>query len=196
VTNLIGYHNYNNCRVIIKDANYNIVLTDTKITDFDNELLSIQIPNKFDVTTYKELNLLILCKNQVFEYHGKVKRSFSDHIEIGLYKGRHVEHRRAQRYSIKAKGLVDKLYIRGQKVKLNQYIEVDIENISKTGVMIKALSNTFYQDIPFDLIFLKQDLTVTCLLVWNSKIDTKYSYFGCKFIKTERKKVYANEEVS
>lgn len=171
-----------------------MVLTDTHITDFDNELLSIQIPNKFDVNTNKDLYLLILCKNQVFEYLGKVKRSFSDHIEIGLYKGRHIEQRRAQRYSIKAKGLVDKLYIRGQQVNLNQLIEVDIENISKNGVMIKALNNTFFYDIPFDLIIPKLNLIVTCLIVWYKNIDTKYCCFGCKLVKAERKKVYANAE--
>ena len=185
-----------NCRVIIRETEYNTMLADTKILDYDSELLTIQIANYyFDATSYKELSLLILSGHEVFEFLGKVKRVFSDHIEIGLYKGKHKENRRAPRYDIHTDGKVEDMIVLGQKVHLKEKIKVHIDNISRKGVMIKALSNTFYPDIPFELKVPNVDyeLVLTCCVVWSKNIDYKISYYGCKFIEATRKEVSGDE---
>lgn len=181
-----------NCRVIIRETEYNLILADTKILDYDSELLTIQIGSYyFDATSYKELSMLVLSGHEVFEFLGKVKRVFSDHIEIGLYKGKQIENRRAPRYDIHTDGKVDKLIVLGQKVQLKEKIEVHIDNISRKGVRLEALSNTFYPDIPFELTIpnIGYELVLTCCVVWSKNIDYKTSYYGCKFIDAMRKEV-------
>lgn len=180
---------FENCRVIIRERKNNTIITDTIILDYDKERLLIQIHNEsFDSDCYKTVSLLILSEEGVYEYLGTVKRVFADHIEIGLYKGRPKENRHTPRYEIHTGGRIETITVLSQEVHLKESITVEVINISKKGVLIKTLPNTFYPDIMFKLKIENQvQLSLTCLVVWVKNVNAMEAYYGCKFVEASRR---------
>ena len=181
--------NFENCRVIIRERKKNTIIADTIILDYDKERILIQIKSdSFNPEHYKTVALLILSEEGVYEYLGTVKRVFADHIEIGLYKGRPKENRHAPRYEIRTEGRIKTIAVLSQRVHLKEPITVEVVNISKKGVLIKTLPNTFYPEILFDLELINQtELILTCLVVWVKNINAVESYYGCKFVEATRR---------
>lgn len=181
--------NFENRRVIIRERENDTIIADTIILAYDKERFLIQINNEsFNPDNYKTVTLLILSETGVYEYLGTVKRVFADHIEIGLYKGKPKENRHAPRYEIHTEGRIKTITILTQKVHLKEPITVEVINISKKGVLIKTLPNTFYPEIMFDLEIVNQvELILTCLVVWVKNVNVIESYYGCKFVEATRR---------
>lgn len=181
--------NFESCRVIIRERKKNTIIADTMILNYDKDRLLIQIKREsFDSERYKIVALLILSEEGVYEYLGTVKRVFADHIEIGLYKGKPKENRLAPRYEIHTEGRIKMITVLSQKVQLKEPIIVDVINISKKGVLIKTLPNTFYPEIMFDLEIMNQkELILTSLVVWVKNINAVESYYGCRFVEATRR---------
>ena len=128
---------YTGCSVLIYDADGNH-LGNTVVTDYDKGSLRIEVEETPEVlASGAGCKLLILMSPTPFEYQGRVSREGTKTI-IAMYKGQEKESRGATRYKIELKALIEYLVCDGRAYPLHSPLEVEVVNISKSGVRFRT----------------------------------------------------------
>lgn len=138
-----------NCRVLIKDVEGKRLLADTRITDYDiykniAKIRPSSLTVKAEEVKNGPISALVFCDNGLYEYSGSLRIVLiANEVEIKLFSGKQKESRKHLRYDIKLPGNVQALIIENQRILLRKPIEITSKNISKTGVLIQAMTGSF-----------------------------------------------------
>lgn len=138
-----------NCRVLIKDVDGKRLLADTRITDYDiykniAKIRPSSLTVKAEEVKNGPISALVFCDNGLYEYSGSLRIVLiANEVEIKLFSGKQKESRKHLRYDIKLPGNVQALIIENQRILLRKPIEITSKNISKTGVLIQAMTGSF-----------------------------------------------------
>jgi len=159
-------------------------LSSTEITSYDKNLLRIEvelIPPALKVG--ESCKLLILTSPTPCEYHGRVAREGTRNL-IGMFKGQEREQRGAERYSLKLPALIEELICDMRAYTMHTPLEVELVNISKSGVRFTA---PFYSLTDGDRFRMRlrisdKDKQLIAEVTNHFDKDSEVSEYGCRFI--------------
>jgi len=179
--NLKGDHT--GCSVLIYDADGNH-LDSTFITNYDKTSLRMEIQR-----IHPELNAGSICKVMIltapspFEYHGRVK-SDATGTYIALYLGQERENRGSERYKLSTTAMIENLICDGRAYPLYSPLEVNLVNISKSGVRFRSPFNSFSIGDRFQMRMKisETDKLLITVVVNKADIGTEASEYGCQFL--------------
>ncbi len=179
-------NDYEKCRVIIKEADTDVTITDTTILEYhkDYHSIMVKLPVGYKVKNGK-FSLLIFTTNKVLIYRGSIRKDFNlGFTEIALHSGKIKEDRKAQRFPIDVLGTVNGLVIDGKTIKLRLPLEVKGVNISATGILLNTMSDCFYKEtiLQIEIEMYGSVTTLYCKIVRVKETDVHTADYGCKLI--------------
>jgi len=127
-------------------------------------------------------SLLILASPTPHEYTGKALKAGTG-LAFSMFQGREKEDRKQARYKVKFAGHIDKLFSDGRYYPLMNHIEVDLTNISRSGLRFSAQENTLHLGNKFSIhLKLEGEIKRFDVVVINAitNEDGKAEY-GCQF---------------
>jgi len=130
--------NFKDSIVVIYDNNNNYV-AQTIITEHDKREMLIEIPDSLDnIKSGTRLNVLIIHTGGVSEFGGVLRRTSRGACEISLFGERQREGRSATRHILNVPGQINNLIINNKPETLQSPLNVIVENLSSTGVLINS----------------------------------------------------------
>lgn len=178
--------NYTGCSVFIYDQHGKII-SRTTVQEFDRKYMTITLRGNVEFPQDEEyLTILIVVDDGVHEYQGVIhKTTFEMNMfKISLFKGQSRESRKAKRHNVNAKGIVSSLIINKTRAKMLNPLPVRVVNISTSGALLEARSNSFSPHACF-VLELSVDGNKTELLgciEWIRAINEETENYGCQFL--------------
>ena len=138
--------NFKNCRIIVKDANSDRMLADTKILSHDNAANTIRVSvGDIQYAPMQKIYILIFGQNSLYEYQGTIGRTMTaNEITIFLKQGQERESRVCKRYDFEVPGEVKALKLESTFVELHTPIPLKTRNISASGVLLRTMASSLY----------------------------------------------------
>ena len=172
--------------VLIYDTDNNHLIT-TVVTKHDKVEQRIQVSRMpKGLKNNDDCKLLILSSPTPCEYLGKV-RKVGGVFTFAMFQGQEKEKRGATRYTITATAQIDALVIDGIPHTLHTQVNVDLINISTSGVRFRAPYYSFETGDIFmmHLIISNNKKRITTKIV--NYVDNKQesSDYGCRFLEVE-----------
>ncbi len=184
-------HNFENKRVIVKDAQDSATLIDARITTHNKQYHTVEIPVSDSVKKMlpAKVILIILLKDSIIHYYGTVRPTLAmGQVEVALYRGSEKEDRKHKRYNLMVNGVVDAMIIEGQTITLSKAIATTVINISRGGVLVRAESSSFLVGAILRLKINMNDEEETllfCRVVRMNELTTTEAEFGCQLENIE-----------
>ncbi|MEG0542076.1 MAG: PilZ domain-containing protein [Angelakisella sp.] len=162
-------------------------VTRALITGHNREYMTISVHGHFRAAETNEfVTVLILTKDGVHEYSGKMRRSTAESqtAEIGLFKGRVKEDRAAKRYDINAPATVENLILESGKMALRSPVKVTLVNLSTTGALLQATPDCFAMDsvVEIKLGITSSLSTMHGKIVRVRSLNTTCAEYGCRLV--------------
>lgn len=181
-----GGINVKNCRIIIKDINYDKTVADTYITGYDWDANIIRV----STTSLKyrdcgDISALIFGKDGFYEYYGKIKgANVANETVVALYSGQERKGRTSRRYDLQTKGHVTQIKLENVYVVLHKPIEFSTLNISSTGLLFRTSSDSFKKNdrICLGVMLEGKELRLECRVIRVQNSDLREEEFGCRII--------------
>lgn len=174
---------YTGCTVMIYDTEGNY-LDSTAIREYYKETLRIEVQKiPADLTVGAGCRVLILSAPSPCEYQGRIVKEIGANT-IALYQGQEKESRSDVRYNVCLPALIEFLVCDGRAYPLFTPIEVEIKNISKSGVRFKAQVNSLLDGDRFQMrmkISSNEKLLIADVVHHDDNEDESSEY-GCKFL--------------
>jgi len=174
--------NHTGCAILIYDINGNH-LGNTLITHHDKTTMRIQVqvvPPALDVGV--ECTLLILSSPTPCEYHGRLTIDSGKKV-IALYRGRERENRGATRFAVNSPAVIENLICNGKAYRLHTPVNVELMNISKSGVRFRAQNNALSDGDRFQMRMRISESEKLLIADAIHHVDlNKASEYGCRFL--------------
>jgi hypothetical protein len=159
-------------------------LCSTQITSHDKSILRIEVeelPPSHNIGV--GCKLLILTTPTPCEYHGKVVRE-GKRKAIAMFKGQERELRGSERYTIRLPAMIEDFISDGAIYALYKPLEVELMNISKTGVRFQSPNFSLCDHDRFRLRLRinDKDKLLVAEVVNHLDRDQKKSEYGCRFL--------------
>ena len=173
---------YRGCAVLIYDMEGNHLCT-TSVTDYDKTILRIEVAELPPDDAGGSVKLLILASPIPCEYQGKVLREGRRKL-IAMFRGQERELRGAERYSVKTTAMIEDYVDEGSIYPLYAPLEVELMNISKTGIRFIAPNFSLCDGDTFRMRmrFSDKDKLLTAEVTNHYDRDPKNSEYGCRFL--------------
>ena len=147
--------NFTDAVVFIYDKDNNLI-TETTITGHNKVEMYIEVAKGLEnVKPKTRLQLLIIHSSGVSELNGALKSVRQGIFEISIFGERQREVRTSTRHLLNASAIISDMVIGEELEKLENHINVTIENLSTTGILLKVRGNRFkigtYLQIEFKL---------------------------------------------
>lgn len=179
-----------NCRIIVKDAENDQTIADTRVLGFNSYVNSVNIPAgsimRRDVS---QVYAIIFTKELLYKFNGRFRNEAAeDEMEILLGKSDVLEERRATRYSIGFEGYMTAVYIDGRKTLLPKRIPVQTIDMSANGVLLKADAGRFKIGEIYSLTLRTEAgiLSMRCEIVRIQEDDPLFERYGCRIDNVQR----------
>ena len=173
-----------NCRILIKNAENEQIIADTKIIRFDRRTNSVYISaDSLKERKYYNITAFIFAKKSLYEFFGTIKGVLVDNeIEVLLGKSTEKESRARTRYPVALEGNVDGIIIEGKMIKLRKSIYIQTINMSANGILMKADSGCFGIGDYFSLNLEMEDSEVqlSCEIVRIQNNGMLTEEYGCR----------------
>lgn len=178
-----------NCRIIIKAISQNSTLADTVITSCDWQTNTVRIDSLHlpDSRRMGDVLVLIFEREGLYEYRGKLGSvNISNEKEIRLYQGRERESRLNSRYDFRTAGAVLCIKIKKQQIMLRKPIPISTVNISSSGLLIQAMSESFRprDEVEIDITMGDRQMKLECQIVRTQNNNLWTEEYGCRIIST------------
>jgi hypothetical protein len=177
---------YSDHTVIIYDTNNNHLIT-TVVTNHNKAERLIQVSRMpKELKHNDDCKLLILSSPTPCEYLGRVKK-VGGVVSIAMFQGQEKESRGAARYAITATADIDALVINGEPYTLQTPVNVNLINISTSGMRFRAPYYTLVVDdiVQMHLVISNNKKRITTKVI--NCVDNKQasSDYGCRFLEVE-----------
>lgn len=182
--------NYNGCRIFIQDEDGNNVAS-TTVIEHNKAYMTILVRGILNnVRSDVFVTVLIMSNNGIHEYRGKLRKMLtaSSATEIALFQGQlKKESRISKRYVVNTKAVVKSLIINRNHVPLLNPLDISIENLSSSGVLIRTQPNCFNVNsiIELKLNIGNSPTTLYGKVVRLQAVDTHNTEYGCKLISVD-----------
>ena len=176
---------FTNCNVLIYDEEDNLLIN-TQIWEHDVVERSIVIQDYPELANIKRCKLLVLTAPMPYSYLGTIhKHSFQKLIR--LYEENMEENRKEIRYKIDLQGNIENLVYDKKSYALLTALEVQVVNISKSGMRIYAKDNTLNVGATFQInINIGGNDKLLTGKVANSRfMPPDHSEYGCRLINID-----------
>jgi len=174
---------YTGCVVLIYKADGEHLI-DTKVTDYDRGALRIGVEElPPEARTGDAYRLLILTSPSPREYQGRVVKEGTKQI-IAMYQGQEKESRGSIRYAVNFPAQIENMICDGRAYPLNTPVEIDLMNISKSGVRFRAPQNALRDKDRFQMRMKigDSDKLLIADAVHHVDRESGISEYGCKFL--------------
>ena len=164
------------------------LIATVKILSYDREENSIEVQSEPILDMVKKCELIILTDPLPYAYKGTIHKPVINKSDssklIRLYQENRKENRSETRYKISLSTSADSLIFKGEPYNLHTPLDVQVVDISKSGLRLRSKLNAFADGNSFH-IQLKIGGTHTKMLV--EVINTidyapYYSEYGCRFV--------------
>ena len=175
--------NHTDCAILIYDEAGN-QLGSSKVISHDRTNMRVEVRElPAELSIGSVCRLLILTSPAPCEYSGRIAGEGSKKI-IALYHGREKESRQAARYKINTTALIENLIYNGKAYPLHTPVVVELINISKSGMRVRA---PFYAFIKGDRFQLRMRISDTEKLliadvIHHADKDNAATEYGCHFL--------------
>jgi len=130
--------NYTNSLAVIYDADNNCI-SRTMITGHDRRAMTVEISDALEnIKAGARIKLLIIHHDSVSEFNGVLRRPRSGVCEISLFAEHEREGRTSSRHTLNRSGVVNNMIINRQQGPFPQPLNIIIENLSTTGILVKS----------------------------------------------------------
>jgi hypothetical protein len=159
-------------------------LINTRVTYYEKGTLRIEVeepPPAFTIGF--SCRLLVLSAPTPCEFMGRVTKEGLRFI-IALYQGKEKESREAVRYKVNFRAQIENLVCDGRAFALHTPLEVQLINISKSGMRFSAPKNALRAEDRFQLRMKvgEGDKLLIADVVHEGKKDAVLTEYGCKFL--------------
>jgi hypothetical protein len=171
--------------LIVVYDNENNLITKTIVTGYDRSEMYIEISEGMEnVKPGTRLHLLIIHPDGVSEFSGMLKRVRQGICEIPIFGERKRDARGSARHPLRADAQIKEMFINAEKVTLRDPIQVVLENISKTGVLIKSPDIHFIINVILRIEFIikEKETTLNARIVREQQNNDDTYSFGCQLI--------------
>jgi len=175
-----------NCTVLIYDKDKNQIASGRIMKH--NESEDTVCVSVFDsLANHDECELFILTAGSPFVCHGIINRDSSE-PNIKLVEMEERENRRETRYRIDNTAAIEHLNFDQTAYPLHTPLEVDLKNISKSGVRFRTRYNALLTGTDFSLKMKigGGERRMFAYVVYREDDERNASEFGCKFVTNER----------
>lgn len=177
---------YKGHHIFVRDESGNDV-ANTTVLDHDRDIMTVSIEGASgSIENNTPVTVLILARNGVHEYSGRLKRSVLDSAitNIALYKGKVKENRQAARFTVHTMAMVESLVINSNPAPLLNPLPIFIENLSASGALIKTAPDCFTLNaiVQFRMDIGEKSTTIDGQIVWIKPVNKKITEYGCRFI--------------
>ena len=134
-----------NRRIIIKNAENDKTITDTKVMRYDSAVNSVIIPahSILDKKFY-QVYAIIFFFSCLYKFSGTIRGVMRENeLEVLLGKCETMEGRQAVRYPIALEGSMEGVYIDGKKILFHKGIPIQAVDMSSSGILLKAEEGFF-----------------------------------------------------
>jgi len=184
IMNNMGIYNFQDCPVIIYDSDDRYI-TKAIITEHDKRDMSIEISDALEyIDQGSRLNVLIIQSGVAVEFSGRPRRVRSGRREIALFNERQRRPRAYTRHKINAPAVINSFITPAGQQPFSPPLEIIVENISSTGVLIKAPHGYFGLNslLEIDVNIQGKDVILFVKVVREQGNADDTVSFGCKFI--------------
>jgi hypothetical protein len=174
---------YTGCSILIYDAAGNH-LCSTVVTRYEKSALRIDVQ---DMPLGLEIGggcrVLILTSPTPCEYQGRIIKD-GTRKNIAMYQGHEKESRGSVRYAVNSTALIENLVCDGRAYPLHTPLEVEVINISKSGVRFRAPDNSLTDGDRFQMRIKisTSDKLLIVEAVNHLDSEPKTSEYGCCFL--------------
>ncbi|MCI8341757.1 MAG: PilZ domain-containing protein [Firmicutes bacterium] len=173
-------------RAIVRDSESGGTICDTKIIGHDKRENFISIePLKAASSHSNNVSVLIFTDSGLYEYLGTFRQRIgSFKMTIALYEGKEKENRACKRYELSEKGIIENIVVFEKPVKLPYGVNFQVVNVSANGILIKALTHSFFIGSEFQIVLTMGDNHVmfVCEVVRIGKVNGGITEYGCKLL--------------
>jgi len=174
---------YTGCAILIYGADGEHLL-DTVVTDYDKSVLRIEVEEPPpSLKTGDGCKLLIMTSPSPCEYMGRVSKE-GKRFYIALYHGQEAEKRGAERYPVNFPAQIENLVCDGKAHPLQKPLEIELINISKSGIRFRAPNNSLNDGDRFQMRMKigEGEKLLIADAVHHVDKDADSSEYGCKFL--------------
>ena len=135
--------NFSDALVFIYDKS-NKLITETTITGHNRNEMYIEVAKGLEnVKPKTHLQLLIIHSSGASELSGALKSVRQGIYEISIFGERHREVRTSVRRALNASAVISDMIVDAESERLEAPIQVTIENLSTTGILLKTNATRF-----------------------------------------------------
>jgi len=184
-TNRNSNKDFTNCNVLIYDEEDNL-LVNAQIWEHDTKERSIVIQDWPELANVKRCKLLVLTAPMPYSYLGTIHKDAFRKL-IRLYEENMEENRKEIRYKIDLQGSIESLIYDGKSYPLHTELQVQIVNISKSGMRIYAKDGTLNIGDTFqiNISISGNDKLLVGKVVNDRHMPPDHSEYGCKLINLD-----------
>ena len=174
---------YTNCPVFLYCENGEN-LCRTTITEYDKDSKLIQLaeyPDDLDIGD--SCRLLIMTEPSPREYRGRVRTDYSGKA-IALFSGREKEDRGATRYKVNIVARIEYMIREGKAHALQEPIEIQLINISTTGMRFFAPLKVLQNGDRFQtrVSISNEAKLLIAEIVNHRENESDFAEYGCRFL--------------
>jgi len=175
--------NHTDSAILIYDEVGNQLGSTTVVShDRTNMRIEVQdIPHELRINSV--CRLLVMTSPAPCEYQGRITGEGSKKI-IALFHGREKENRQATRYKVNTTATIENLVYNGKAYPMHTPMTVELINISKSGVRMRA---PFYALSDGDRFQMRMKISdseklLIADVIYHADKDNKASEYGCHFL--------------
>ena len=175
---------FENCNVLIYNDKGDL-LANVKILDYDWREKSIVVKNIPILANVRHCDLLILSSPAPFSYKGTMYQNYDGNKAIKIYQEKEQENRKEMRYKVNLPASIRNFIYDGKDYPLSTPLDVEIVNISKSGMRFRSKPNAFEKGNKFHISMKLGDneKTLTAEIVNHLNISADLTEFGCRLVE-------------
>ncbi len=173
-----------NHRIVIKNAENNQIIADTKVIRYDSRVNSIIISaQSIQNKKFYKIYAIVFGENCMYKFYGTIRGVMRENeIEVLIGKCETMEERQAVRYPLALEGRMEGVYIDGKKILFRKKIPIQAVDMSSGGILLKAETG-FFNIGEIYYLLLKTNagtLKMQCEIVRMKGNGTLTEEYGCR----------------
>jgi len=183
---------FTSCNALIYDEDGQLLAT-VKILAYDRIENSIEIQGEPILDMVKKCDLIILTDPLPYAYKGTIHKPVLNKADscklIRLYQENRKENRSEARYRINLTTNADSLIFKGEAYHLHTPLDVQVIDISKSGLRIRSKLYAFADGNSFhvQLQIGGSDTRMLVEIINTTDFAPYYSEYGCRFVGKDNK---------
>ena len=174
---------YKGCSVLVYDVSGNH-LGSTIISYHDKDTLRVGVENiPLPLNIGDNCKLLILTAPTPCEYQGRIIKEGRSRF-VAMYLGREYENRENERHCVNSIASIESFISDGRAYPLHTALDIQLINISKSGVRFSAPNNSLFNNDLFQmrLKISNNDKLLIAEVVNQQNRNANTSEYGCRFL--------------